>query len=131
MRRLLLLRTPTPIRHINTIRLRLQWLALISNPLPTLEKLRPIHQPPLVIYPPIDEIRIIERQLRRAIDNVIGGLNPQHEAMILIPNLVSPASETAAGIDVFSLEPGEELCEDAFALECGGRVAVIETAVVG
>lgn len=119
MRRLLLLRTPTPIRHINTIRLGLQWLALISNPLPTLEKLRPIHQPPLVIYPPIDEIRIIERQLRRAVDNMISGLDPQHEAMILIPNLVSPASETATGVDVFFLELGEELFKDAFALECG------------
>lgn len=85
-----------------------------------------------MIHPPIDKIRIIQRQLRRSIDDIIRCLHPQHEAVILVTDLVSPASETPAGVDVvFILEGGEELFKDAFALEGRGGVAVIEAAVVG
>lgn len=108
-----------------------QRLPLISNPLLALEKLRPIHQPPLMINSPIDEIRIIQRQLRRAVHDMIRGLHAQHEAMILIADFIAPAAEAAAGVDVLFLEFGQELFEDAFALEGGGWVAVVEAAVVG
>ena len=51
--------------------------------------------------------------------------------MILIPNLVSPATEPSTGVNVHVLKFGEELFEDAFALEGRGWVAVVEAAVVG
>ncbi len=84
-----------------------------------------------MIDPSIDEVRIIQRQFRGPIDDIIGRLDTQHETMILVTDFVAPAAEAAAGVDVFFLEAGEELCEDGFALEGGGRVAVVEAAVVG
>lgn len=52
--------------------------------------------------------------------------------MILVPNFVSPAAEAAAGVDVvFVLQGGEELFENAFALEGRGGIPVVEAAVVG
>ena len=51
--------------------------------------------------------------------------------MILVADLVAPAAEAAAGVDVFCLELGQQGLEHAFALEGRGRVAVIEAAVVG
>ena len=51
--------------------------------------------------------------------------------MILITDLVAPAAEATAGVDIFFLEFGEELFEHAFAFEGGGWVAVVEAAVVG
>ena len=113
------------------LRSNLQRLPCIPNPLHTLEILRPIHQPPLAIYPPVDEIRIIECQLRRAIHNTVRRFDTQHETVILIPDLVSPATEPSAGVNVHVLEFGEELFEDALTLERRRWVAVIEAAVVG
>ncbi len=51
--------------------------------------------------------------------------------MILVPDFVAPAAEAAAGVDVEVLQLGQELLENAFALESRGRVTVIEAAVVG
>ena len=51
--------------------------------------------------------------------------------MVLVADFVSPAAEAAAGVDVLFLELGEELFEDAFALEGWGWVTVVEAAVVG
>lgn len=126
-----------PTRHNPIHRLGLiapahgKRLSLIPDPLPALEELRPIHQPPLMIDPSIHEIRIIQRQLRRAVDDVIGCLDTQHEAVILVAHLVAPAAEPAPREDVLGLQGGEELFEHALALEGRGRVAVVEAAVVG
>ena len=51
--------------------------------------------------------------------------------MILIPDFVPPAPEAAARIDPHVLQLGEELFKNAFAFKAGGRVAVVEAAVVG
>ena len=106
-------------------------LSFIPDPLLALEELRAIYQPPLMIDPSVYEIRIIQCQLRRAVDDVIGRLDAQHEAVVLIPHLVAPAAEPAAREDVLGLQGGEELLEHPLALEGRGRVAVIKAAVVG
>ena len=62
---------------------------------------------------------------------MIGGLDTQHEAVVLIADFVAPAAEAAAGVDVFFLEFGQELFQDGFAFEGWGWVAVVEAAVVG
>ena len=62
---------------------------------------------------------------------MIRGFHAQHEAVVLVADLVAPAAEAAARVYVFFLEAGQELGEDAFAFEGGGRVAVVEAAVVG
>lgn len=112
--------------------LRLERLPLIPDPLHALEELRPVHQPPLVVDPPVDEVRVIQRQLCGAVDDVVGGLDAEHEAVVLVADLVAPASEAAARVDVVRvLQRGQELLEDALALERRGRVAVVEAAVVG
>ena len=51
--------------------------------------------------------------------------------MILVPDLISPATEPAPGVNVHVLEFGQELFEDALTLEGRGWVAVVEAAVVG
>lgn len=51
--------------------------------------------------------------------------------MILVADLVAPATEAAARPDVALLELGQDLSESAFTLKSRGRVAVIEAAVVG
>ena len=84
-----------------------------------------------MINPPIDKVRIIERQFGGSVDDMIGGFDAQHEAVVLVTHFVAPAAEAAAGVDVFFLEAREELFEDAFALEGRGWVAVVEAAVVG
>ena len=61
---------------------------------------------------------------------MIGRFHTQHEAVVLVADLVSPAAEAAAGVYVLFLELGEELLQDAFALEAWSRVAVVEAAVV-
>ena len=84
-----------------------------------------------MILPAVDKVRVVERQLGGTVDDVIGRLDAEHERVILVADLVAPAAEAAARVDVFGLEGGQEFGEDAFALEGGGRVAVVEAAVVG
>ena len=79
----------------------------------------------------VDEIRVIERQLRGAVDDIVCRLGAQHEAVVLVADLVPPAAEAAAGVDVPFLQFGQQLLEHAFALEARGRVPVVEAAVVG
>ena len=110
---------------------RMQRHPAIPNPLHALEKLRAVHQPALVINAAIDEIGIVERQLGGAVDDVVGGLDTQHERVVLVADLVAPAAEAAARVDAAVLELGQELFEGAFALERRGWVAVVEAAVVG
>ena len=95
-----------------------------------LEKLRPIHQPPLMIDAPIYKIGIIQRQLRGSINDMIRRLHAQHKAVVLVPHLVPPAAKSTAGVDVFFLQLGQKLLEHALALERGSGVPVVEAAVV-
>lgn len=84
-----------------------------------------------MVRAPVDEIGVVQGEFGGAVDDVIGGLDAQHEGMVLVADLVAPAAEAAAGVDVFGLEPGQQGREHAFALEGRGRVAVVEAAVVG
>lgn len=51
--------------------------------------------------------------------------------MVLVTDLVSPGTEAATRPDVHVLQLGQELLEDTLTLESGGRVTVVELAVVG
>ena len=113
------------------IRLRHERFPRIADPLPTLEVLRPIHESLLVVLTAIDKVRVIQRQLDGAVDERVGGLDAEHEAVVLVADFVAPAAEAAAGEDVLFLEFGEELFEDALAFEGWGGIAVVEAAVVG
>lgn len=132
--------TPPPLLLAHThlllmprlpIRLGHQRLPRIPDALATLEILRPVHEPPLRVLAPVDEIRVVERELDGAVDDGVGGLDAQHEGVVLVADFVAPAAEAAAREDVLFLQFGEELLEDALALEGRGRVAVVEAAVVG
>lgn len=120
-----------PIRHPIRERLTLH-LRLLSrpNPLHALIILRAINQPPLIIRPRIHEIRVIERELDSTVDNVIDRLDTEHERVVLVADLVAPAAEAAARVDVQVLQLGQELLEHAFALEGWRWIAVVEAAVV-
>ena len=107
----------------------LQWLTLIAA-LPPAKKLGSVDESALMIDPPIDEIRVVERQFGGTVDDGICSFDAEHEGVILIADLVSPAAEAAAGEDVFLLQAGEELFQHAFTLQRRGRVAVLEAAVV-
>ena len=84
-----------------------------------------------MILPSVHKVRIVERQLGGTVDYVIGSFHAEHKRVILVTDLVAPAAEAAAGVDILGLEGGEEFGEDAFTLEGGGGVAVVEAAVVG
>jgi hypothetical protein len=45
--------------------------------------------------------------------------------------LVSPAAESSTGVDILSLELGEELFENTLTLQRWSGVTVVKTAVVG
>lgn len=51
--------------------------------------------------------------------------------MVLVTDLVAPATEAATGPDVLGLEAGQDLSEGTLTLEGGGGVTVVEAAVVG
>ena len=51
--------------------------------------------------------------------------------MVLVADLVAPATETATGPDALLLETGQNLGEGTLTLQRGGGVAVVEAAVVG
>lgn len=79
----------------------------------------------------VDEVGVVEGQLDSTAVDGIDSLNTEHEGVVLVTNLVSPAAEAATGEDVHGLELGEDLLEDALTLESGGGVTVVESTVVG
>ena len=85
----------------------------------------------LLVLATVDEVGVVERQLNSAVDDVVDGLDTQHEGVVLVADLVPPAAESATGPDVHILELGQELSEDTLALERGSRVPVVEATVVG
>ena len=111
--------------------LRSHRLQIGPDALLALEKLFALHQAPFMILPSVHKVRIVKRQLGGTVHDVIGGFHAEHKRVILVADLVAPAAEASARVDVFGLEGGEEFGEDAFALEGGGWVAVVEAAVVG
>jgi hypothetical protein len=64
----------------------------------------------------IDEVGIVESELNRTVDDVIGGLNAKHEGMILVSDFVSPASESPTRVDIHCLKFGEELRKNTLTL---------------
>ena len=88
-------------------------------------------QATLLVLATVDEVGVVERQLNSAVDDVVDGLNTQHERVVLVADLVPPAAESTTGPDVHVLELGQELSEDTLALERGSRVTVVEATVVG
>lgn len=85
----------------------------------------------LAVLSAVDKVRVVESQLNGAVQDVIGSLDTEHERVVLITDLVSPAAEAAAGVDVHILELGKKLLENSLALQSRGRVTVVELAVVG
>lgn len=79
----------------------------------------------------VDEVRVVEGQLNSTAVDVVDSLHAEHEGVVLVANLVSPAAEAATGEDVHVLKLGEELLEDSLTLEGGGRVTVVKGTVVG
>lgn len=88
-------------------------------------------QPPLSVGTAVDKVRVVERQLDSTVDNVVCGLHTEHEGVVLVADLVLPATETATGVDVLGLQLGQELSQDTVTLNGGRRVTVVELAVVG
>lgn len=69
--------------------------------------------------------------MRTSVQNVVDSLDTEHKRVVLVADLVFPAAEPAAGVNLLGLEAGQQLLQDAIALEAGRRVAVVEGAVVG
>ena len=94
-------------------------------------ELRPFNKSPLTIHASVDEVRVVERQLSSTVDNIIRSFDTQHKGMILVADFVPPAAKAAAGVDVLLLELGQEFFQDAFTLQAGGRISMVEASVVG
>ena len=95
------------------------------------EELRAVEQAALVVVAAVHEIGVVEGQLGGAVDDVVHRLDAQHEAVVLVADLVAPRPEAAARPDVLLFQGGEKLLQGAFALERRRWVAVVEAAVVG
>jgi len=95
------------------------------------EDLSTINQTTLGVLATVDEVRVVEGQLNSTVDNVVDSLDTQHEGVVLVANLVAPATETATGPDTLLLQLGQDLGEGTLTLQAGGGVAVVEAAVVG
>ena len=80
-----------------------------------LESLRTVDQTTLGVGTAVDEIGVVEGELDGAVDDRVDGLGTQHEAVVLVADLVAPAAEAATRPDVLGLELGEELLEYSLA----------------
>ena len=78
----------------------------------------------------VDKVGVVEGQLDSTAVDGINGLNTEHEGVVLVTDLVSPAAEAATREDVHGLEFGEDLLEDTLTLKSGGGVTVVESTVV-
>lgn len=78
----------------------------------------------------VDKVRIVECQLDGTAVDGIDGLNTEHEGVVLVTDLVSPAAESTTGENVHGLKLGEDLLEDALTLKGGGGVTMVESTVV-
>lgn len=90
-----------------------------------------IDEATLSVLSAVDEVRVVEGQLNRTVDNVVNSLNTKHERVVLVTDLVAPASETATRPDALLLKLGEKLSESTLTLQRWGGVTVVESAVVG
>ena len=79
----------------------------------------------------VDEVGVVQGKLDGTVDNVVHSLNTKHERVVLVTDLVAPATEAATGPNVLGLEAGQDLSEGTLTLKRGGGVTVVETAVVG
>ena len=95
------------------------------------ESLGAVNQTPLGVLSAVDEVGVVESQLDSAVDNVVHSLNTEHERVVLVTNLVAPATEAATGPDVLLLELGQDLGKSALTLQGWGGVTVVEATVVG
>lgn len=95
------------------------------------EDLSTIDQTTLGVLTAVDEVGVVEGQLNSTVDNVVDSLDTQHEGVVLVTDLVAPATETATGPDTLLLQLGQDLGEGTLTLQAGGGVTVVEAAVVG
>lgn len=90
-----------------------------------------VDQTTLIVLSGVDKVRVVEGELDGAVDDVVDGLDAQHERVVLVADLVAPAAEAATRPDVLLLQLRQQLGEGTLALQGWSRVAVVEAAVVG
>lgn len=95
------------------------------------EDLSPVNQTALSVLSAVDEVRVVESKLDSTVDDVVCSLNTQHEGVVLVTDLVAPATEAATGPDALLLELGQQLSEGTLTLQRGSGVTVVEATVVG
>lgn len=79
----------------------------------------------------VDKVGVVEGQLDSTAVDGINSLDTEHEGVVLVTDLISPAAEAATREDVHGLELRENLLEDTLTLKSGGGVTVVEGTVVG
>ena len=88
-------------------------------------------QTTLSVLASVDKVGVVEGKLNVTVADGISSLDTQHEGVILVADLVSPATEAATGVDVHVLELGKKFGEDTLTLQSGSGVTLVELAVVG
>ena len=78
----------------------------------------------------IDNVWVVQSQLLGPEKDVVGCLDTQHHAVVLVSNLVLIAAKPAPAPDVVLLQPRECLAEDLVAAQGRGGVPVLDAAVV-
>lgn len=79
----------------------------------------------------VDKVRVVQRQFDGTVYDVVSGLNTEHKRVVLVANLVPPATEPTSGVDTEVLELRKKLGQNTLTLQRWRGVAVVELAVVG
>lgn len=95
------------------------------------ENLSTIHQATLIVLAAVDKVGVVQSQLNGTVDDVVDGFDTQHERVVLVTDLVAPATETATRPDALLLELGQDLGQSTLTLQRGSGVTVVEAAVIG
>lgn len=85
----------------------------------------------LSVFARVNEVRVVQRQFDGAVHNVVSSLDTEHKRMVLVADLVPPATEPTSRVDAKVLKLREKLRQDALTLESGRGVTVVKFAVVG
>lgn len=107
------------------------WIRLLRLRVLLGKVLGTVDQTTLIVLSGVDKVRVVEGELDGAVDDVVDGLDAQHERVVLVADLVAPAAEAATRPDVLLLQLRQQLGEGTLALQGWSRVAVVEAAVVG
>lgn len=105
---------------------------LLSDPLCPLPHSSPVLlKRHVLILRRVRLVRVVQRELLRAVQDVVHRLDPHHATVVLVADLVLPAPKPPAAPDAVLLQEGQRLLERTVPLHARRRVPALQAPVVG